>query len=59
LIPAGLIWFLLRRTKVQVPVVLRSGKVLAIVAAAGLLITIAGTFLGYIEVVKDMPRFIR
>ena len=59
LIPAALIWMLWRKSQVRVPMVLRSGKVMALVAAAGILITIVGTFLGYIEVVKDMPRFIR
>jgi hypothetical protein len=59
LIPMALIFFLLKKTPVRVPAALHSGKVLAVTAAAGLLISIVGIMVGYIQVLIEMPQLLR
>ncbi len=50
--------YVLKVRKVRVPSFVTSGKALAVITWGALVFSLVGIFVGYIEVLRDMPRFI-
>ncbi len=51
--------YVLKVRKVRVPSLVTSGKALAVATWAALVFSLGGIFASYIEVLREMPRFIR
>jgi len=58
LVVAFPVLYVLKGRQVRIPSFVVSGKALAVITWGALVFSLVGIFVGYIEVLRDMPRFI-